>query len=120
MNTRTWLFYIGCIGTRALFVFLAKNAVNDTTRPLMAILFAAIAMGFMSIYAFGWRKDAPETFGETGVVWWNHLRPIHAFLYALTVWLLYTRHELAHLPLLLDLWIGFTATTSHNFKRMGI
>lgn len=72
-----WMYRHAC-----LVGVLAKNAVNDTTRPLMMVLFAAIAMGFMSIYAFGWRKDAPETFGETGVVWWNHLRPIHAFCMA--------------------------------------
>lgn len=118
MTPRTWLFYIGCMGTRALLVYLAQTRKPNET--ILIILFSVIAMGFMSIYVFGWRKNAPETFGDTGVVWWNHLRPIHAVLYAWTAWLLYTRHEHAHMPLLLDLWIGFTATTSHNFKRMGL
>lgn len=119
MTPRTWLFYIGCMGTRALLAYLVGFPTKDI-RAVMTVLCAIIAMGFMSIYVFGWRRNAPETFGDTGVVWWNHLRPIHAFMYAWTAWLLYTRHEHAHMPLLLDLWIGFTATTSHNFKRMGV
>jgi hypothetical protein len=119
MNPRIVLFYIGCMGTRALLALWAQNP-SETSRTVLTFLLTVIAIGFASIYLFGWRKNAQETFGETNVVWWNDLRPVHAFLYASTAWLLYTRNEQAHLPLILDLWIGFAATTKQNFKRIGV
>jgi hypothetical protein len=81
MNTvqkRFLLFLVGCIGTRSLFVYLAKNA---STQILMYMGYLALlpAIGFIYIYISGARKTGGEVFGEK--IWWNDLRPLHSVLY---------------------------------------
>ena len=83
MNTiqkRFLLFLIGCIGTRTLFVLLAKNA-GTKYLPLLGYLALLPAIGFIYIYLTGSRKTGAEVFGEK--IWWNDLRPIHSLLYFL-------------------------------------
>lgn len=114
--TRLILFYIGCIGLRAwLTWFTWKHA---TEYPMFLwVLFAAISVGFATLYLFDLRqKNATETFGESEV-WWNHLRPVHSVLYALAAMYVFKGNKHAYVPLLLDVIIGFVATTHHNFKR---
>ena len=58
MNTiqkRFLLFLVGCIGTRSLFVYLAKNA---TEKYLMYLGYLALlpAIGFLYIYFTGARN----------------------------------------------------------------
>ena len=83
MNTiqkRFLLFLIGCIGTRTLFVYLAKNA-NRTYLKYMGYLSILPAVGFFYLFLTGSRKTGPEVFGNK--IWWNDLRPIHGLMYFL-------------------------------------
>lgn len=82
-NNRTILFLIGCIGSRTLLAWLA-SVVNTRYLYFMGLLSLIPAIGFTIIYIFGLRKTGPEVFGET--IWWNNLRPIHAFLYFGFAW----------------------------------
>ena len=83
MNTiqkRFLLCLIGCIGTRALFVYLAKHA-DKTYLRYMGYLSILPAIGFFYLFLTGSRKTGPEVFGEK--IWWNDLRPIHSLIYFL-------------------------------------
>ena len=80
IQKRFLLFLIGCIGTRSLFVLLAKNA-GTKYLPLLGYLALLPAIGFIYIYLTGSRTTGAEVFGEK--IWWNDLRPIHSLLYFL-------------------------------------
>ena len=49
------------------------------------------AIGFSYIFIFGKRKKGGQTFGQK--IWWNHLRPIHALLYALFAYLAINKNK---------------------------
>ena len=66
MNTiqkRFLLFLIGCIGTRSVFVYLAKNA-NSTYLQYMGYLSILPAIGFFYLFLTGSRKTGAEVFGD--------------------------------------------------------
>jgi hypothetical protein len=75
----TALFLIGCIGTRLLFTYLAMTFTAYL--PYMGYIAALISAGFFYIYFTGSRPTGLETGGKP--IWWNHLRPLHGFLYGL-------------------------------------
>ena len=70
IQKRFLLFIIGCIGTRSLFVYVAKNA-GPKYLPLLGYLALLPAIGFMYIYLTGSRQTGAEVFG--GKIWWNYL-----------------------------------------------
>ena len=107
MDKKTFLFLLGCIGSRLTLVWLAKNYP-----ALMALPAACISFGFMYIWANGLRKTGPETFGEK--IWWNDLRPVHATLYAIFALLAFNGNTDAWKVLLLDVTLGFTAWILHK------
>lgn len=99
-------FLIGCIGSRLLLTYLAYS--RPELLPYLGVLALAISVGFALIYINGWRKTGIETGGKP--IWWNHLRPFHAFTYGLFALLAFQGvHEHAWKVLLLDTLIGFLA-----------
>ena len=109
---RIALFLLGCMGARSLLVYLAYNSSSRVYVSLFCIL---VAIGFMYIYLTGARKTGPEVFGDT--IWWNHLRPVHATLYAIAAILIWTKTyaNQAWKVLLLDLLIGLLAFLTKHF-----
>jgi len=106
MNTiqkRFLLFLIGCIGTRSLFVYLAKN-INKTYLQYMGYLAILPAIGFFYLFLTGSRKTGLEVFGDK--IWWNNLRPIHGLMYALFAYNAITGNCNAWIYLLIDVIIG--------------
>ena len=106
MNTiqkRFLLFLFGCIGTRTLFVFLAKNA-NKTYLKYMGYLSILLAIGFFYLFFTGSRKTGPEVFGDK--IWWNNLRPIHGLMYSLFAYHAINGNPFAWIYLLIDVIIG--------------
>ena len=106
MNTiqkRFLLFLIGCIGTRALFVYLAKIA-NKTYLRYMGYLSLLPAIGFIYLFLSGSRKTGKEVFGDK--IWWNNLRPIHGIIYLLFAYNAINGNKLAWIYLLIDVIIG--------------
>lgn len=79
LQRRIVLFLVGCMGVRGLLVYLAAT-VSDAWLRRMAVLAAAIALGFTVIFLGGLRPTGLETGGKP--IWWNGLRPVHALLYA--------------------------------------
>ena len=118
MNTlqeRILLFLIGCIGTRTLFVYLAKNASKQNLK-YMGYLALLPAIGFLYIYLTGSRKTVAEVFG--GKIWWNNLRPIHSLLYFLFAYNAIKGNHFAWLYLLADLIIGlFSFLIFHYYNN---
>ena len=109
MNTiqeRFILFLIGCIGTRSIFVYLAKNA-NSTYLQYMGYLSILPAIGFFYLFLTGSRKTGAEVFGDK--IWWNKLRPIHGLLYSLFAYNAINGNKFAWIYLLVDGMIGLVS-----------
>jgi hypothetical protein len=82
--------------------------------PWLGLLALTISIGFTLIYINGWRKTGVEVGGQA--IWWNDLRPFHAFMYGLFALLaLNGVKEHAWKVLLLDTIIGFLAFVYHHF-----
>lgn len=115
MNTlhkRFLLFLIGCIGTRLLLVYTAKNIRIDLLK-YMGYLLLIPAFGFMYIYITDIRQTGPEVFGAK--IWWNHLRPIHGLFYFLFSYNAIKGNQNAWIYLLIDVLFGLVSFLSHHF-----
>ena len=123
MNTiqkRVLLFLIGCIGTRSLFVYLAKHS-NKTYLRYMGYLSTLPAIGFFYLFLTGSRKTGTEVFGDK--IWWNNLRPIHGVLYLLFAYNAINGNMDAWIYLLVDVIIGLASFLlfhyyNNNFKHL--
>jgi len=114
IQKRFLLFLIGCIGTRALFVYVAKNA-SAIYLPLLGYLALLPAIGFIYIYLTGSRKTGGEVFGEK--IWWNDLRPIHSLLYFLFAYNAIIGNNKAWIYLLVDVIFGLSSFLIFHFKN---
>jgi hypothetical protein len=114
IQKRFLLFLIGCIGTRSLFVLIAKNA-SDKYLPLLGYLALLPAIGFLYIYFTGSRKTGVEVFGEK--IWWNDLRPLHSFIYFLFSYNAIIGNNKAWIYLFIDVIIGLFSFIIFHFKN---
>jgi hypothetical protein len=112
LQKRFLMFLIGCIGTRSLFVIIAKY-VNTQYLKYMGYLALLPAIGFIYIYLTGSRKTGPETFGEK--IWWNNLRPIHSILYFLFAYNAINGNKQAWIYLLVDVLFGLISFLVHHY-----
>jgi hypothetical protein len=114
MNTlqkRFVLFLVGCIGTRLLLVYIAKN-VNIKFLKYMGYLLLLPAFGFIYIYLTGIRQTGAEVFGDK--IWWNNLRPIHALFYLLFSYNAINGNKNAWIYLLIDVLFGLTSFLTYH------
>jgi hypothetical protein len=114
---RFLLFLIGCIGTRVLFVIIAKNIQVEYLKYI-GYLALLPAIGFMYIYLTGSRKTGAEVFGEK--IWWNDLRPIHSILYFLFAYNAIIGNAQTWIYLLLDVSIGLISYLIHHYMNGNI
>lgn len=117
MNTtqkRFLLFLFGCIGTRTLFVFLAKYA-NTTYLQYMGYLALLPAIGFFYIFLTDSRKTGAEVFGDK--IWWNNLRPVHGLLYFLFAYNAITGNSSAWIYLLIDVMFGLVSFLTFHYMN---
>jgi hypothetical protein len=115
MNTiqkRFLLFLIGCIGTRTLFVYAAKN-VDTTYLRYMGYLALLPAIGFFYIFFTGSRQTGAEVFGSK--IWWNDLRPIHGLLYLLFAFNAIMGNKYAWIYLLVDVIFGLLSFLTFHY-----
>jgi hypothetical protein len=103
IQKRFLLFLICCIGTRSLFVYLAKQASVNVLK-YMGYLALLPAIGFTYFYLTGSRQTGAEVFGEK--IWWNDLRPIHSVFYMLFAFNAITGNTSAWIYLLMDVLFG--------------
>ena len=109
---RVLLFLVGCIGSRSLLAYLAY-ALSPSQLPYLGFLTMIPVFGWVYILLTGSRKSGLETGGEP--IWWNALRPLHAFNYALFSLFAFLRNEKAYLVLVFDVCIGLFAWIHHHF-----
>ncbi len=112
IQKRFLLFLIGCIGTRLLLVYIAKN-INLTLLKYMGYLLLIPAIGFFYIYLTNSRKTGPEVLGAK--IWWNHLRPVHGLFYLLFAYNAIHGNKNAWIYLLIDVIFGLSAFLIHHF-----
>lgn len=110
------LFIIGCLGTRSLFAYLAKQANPEQLRWL-GYLALLPAIGFIYIFLTGTRPTGLEVGG--GRIWWNNLRPVHAAMYLLFAYLAITGTNIYSVTawhiLAADVLLGLAAFLVHYF-----
>lgn len=115
MNTiqeRFLLFLFGCIGTRSLLVYLAKNS-SILYLKYMGYLALLPAIGFMYLFLSGSRTSGAETFGAK--IWWNNLRPIHGIIYFLFAYNAIIGNQSAWKYLLVDVIFGLISFLIFHF-----
>lgn len=107
------LFVIGCMGSRFLLVYLAKNS-SLLILKIMGLMAIMVAIVFMSIYLFNLRK-----IGIGGqVIWWDSLRPFHALTYTVFAYMaLLGIQEYAWKVLLIDVIFGLMAFLIHHMNE---
>jgi hypothetical protein len=106
MQKRFILFLIGCMGTRTLFVCLAKNA-NVTYLKYMGYLSILPAVGFFYLFLTGSRQTGAEVFGDK--IWWNDARPIHGVMYFLFAYNAVNGDAFSWIYLLVDVVVGLVS-----------
>lgn len=115
MNTiqkRFLLFLIGCIGTRSMFVYIAKN-VDTIYLRYIGYLALLPAIGFFYIFFTGSRQTGAEVFGSK--IWWNDLRPIHGLLYLLFAYNAIMGNKSAWIYLLVDVIFGLLSFLTFHY-----
>ena len=115
MNTiqkRFLLFLVGCIGTRSLFVYLAKT-INSTYLKYMGYMAILPALGFFYIFFTGSRPTGGEVFGDK--IWWNNLRPVHGLLYALFAYNAIRGNTYSWIYLLIDVLLGLISFLTFHY-----
>lgn len=99
------------MGTRFSLTWVAYRF--PAMLPLLGVFAACVSIGFMVIYLKGWRKTGVETGGQP--IWWNDLRPFHAFMYGLFAVLAFMGvKDHAWKVLFLDTIIGLLAFINHH------
>ena len=112
LQQRFLLFLIGCIGTRSLFVVIAKY-INVKYLKYLGYVALLPAIGFMYIYLTGSRETGAEVFGEK--IWWNDLRPIHSILYFLFAYNAIMGNKQSWIYLLVDVLFGLVSFLIHHY-----
>lgn len=112
MQKRFLLFLIGCIGTRSLFVLIAKYIKLDYL-PYLGYLALLPAIGFIYIFFTGSRQTGAEVFGSK--IWWNNLRPLHAILYFLFAYNAIYKNPVSWVYLLIDVILGLFSFLVYHF-----
>ncbi len=116
MNTlqkRFLAFLLLCIPSRIIIALIAKYT-NPNYLPYLGYLAILPAIGFAYIFIFGKRKKGGETFGQK--IWWNHMRPIHSFMFALFAYLAINKNKNSHIVLFTDAFIGLVSFLYYHYS----
>jgi hypothetical protein len=111
MQKRMLIFFIGCIGARLLFVYLAFKLPLFWLK-IMGMIAIIISMGFLMTFIFDLRNTG--IMGDK--VWWNSLRPFHSVTYLIFgILAIKGIQNEAWKILLLDVSVGLGAFLIHYF-----
>jgi hypothetical protein len=120
IQKRFILFLFLCIPTRFYLSYLIKK-INNKQKLILTIITLLIGIGFLVIYLGNFRKKGGETFGSN--IWWNHLRPMHSFMYLYTSYLMFNNNNNSHVFIFYDTMIGVISFLLYhyyndNFKKL--
>ena len=110
-STSIYLFLLGCIPTRIVLVLIAAY-LSRKYLPYYGVILLGPAMGFLYLYFFKLRMNAPEAGGPT---WWANFRIIHGLLYLAAAILAIQRKSIAWVPLAIDVIFGLCLFIYHRF-----
>ena len=110
---KRFVFFSICILVRTILAVIAYYADINYTYYLSFPAFV-IGMGFIAIYLGNLRTTGREVLGDK--IWWNKLRPIHAFNYLIFAYLAYKKNKKAYIPLAIDVIIGIVAFLIFHYK----
>lgn len=112
LGIRLFLFLFGCIGSRIAFTVISAYSTGVMLQFLgvIALLFV---IGWIYIIFIGKRDTGPEVFG--GKIWWQKLRPIHAFLWGLFAFLALSMNPRAWMVLAVDTSFGLLSFLRHHY-----
>ena len=105
-------FLFACIPARLLIAWIAKKVPNNYL-PYLGLLALLPATGFLYIYLSGMRKTGGETFGQK--IWWNKIRPVHAFMFYLFAYLAFHKNKKAYLVLFTDAMFGLVSFLIYHY-----
>lgn len=114
IQKRFILFIFGCIFTRLLLVYIAKN-IHLKYLVLLGYLALIPSFGFIYIYFTKSRQTGLETFGDK--IWWNDIRPVHSFLFLLFAFLAINKNKNAWIVLLIDVIFGLIMFLKHHYQQ---
>ena len=112
MMFRIILFLVGCMGSRLLLSYIAKNTKTKYL-PYLGIITLIPVVGWSRIIFFKPRNTGVEVFG--GVIWWQKIRPIHLMLYGIFSISAFFKKNYYQL-LFLDTFIGFLAFAAYHLN----
>ena len=107
---RPALFMV-CIAVRLALAYLAYAYPEIASRYALLALIPVI--GWLWILLVTGRDTGIEVFGDK--IWWNHLRPVHAALWATFAYMSYNGMSLAWVPLVADPGVGLGGWINNNF-----
>ena len=113
LQKRFLAFLLLCIPSRIIIALIAKS-VDQKYLPYLGYLAILPAIGFAYIFIFGKRKRGGETFGQK--IWWNHMRPIHSFMFALFAYLAINKNKNSYLVLFADAFIGLVSFLYYHYS----
>jgi len=101
--------YLLCLATRAAIAYGSTIARTwgRWDRTVLTAVLAAVAIAFGALYAFGLRKTGAEV--VNGVIWWDHLRPLHSLLYGAAAYFMFYGSKQVYVPLSVDVAVGLLA-----------
>ena len=108
------MFMLLCIPSRIGIALLAKG-ISHQKLVILGYIALLLAIGFMTIYLGDFRKRGIETGGK--LIWWNHLRPVHALLWTLFAYLAINKSADAWKVALADVTLGFLAHVHHHYFK---
>ena len=113
LQKRWAMFLLGCIPSRFLLAYILSK-LSQTQLRIAGFILLLPVFGFMFIYLTGSRKTGPETQGAP--IWWNNLRPLHAFFYLISAILALRKNTSSYIPILIDTIVGLVAFICYHFK----
>jgi hypothetical protein len=112
IQKRFLAFLFACIPARLLIAWIAKKVPNNYL-PYLGLLALLPATGFLYIYLSGIRKTGGGIFGQK--IWWNKLRPVHAFMFYLFAYLAFHKNKKAYLVLFTDAMFGLVSFLIYHY-----
>lgn len=104
---RFWLFMLACIPARIALGYVAGKLSGQNLR-YMAYGATILAIIWIILALFGWRKKGLETFGAP--IWWTpYLRIIHAIFYLVFAYMAYYEKPHYNYVLYADAFVGFVS-----------
>jgi len=112
LQKRFVMFLFGCILTRFIFVWVAKN-IPLTYLPYLGVLALGPVIGWIWIIFIGKRDTGAEVFGEK--IWWKDVRIVHLGLYLAFAIMAFQKLSYAWIALLVDVLFGLISWIIHHY-----